>query len=96
MVNCKYEKINLFERIVIVLIGYIILPIAIAIPYYFSFNELTFINCYFEAISGFTSTGFTIFQEIQEIDQTLILWRSSSQWIGGLYFLFSFLHALQI
>ena len=52
---------------------------------------LRLINCYFEAISGFTSTGFTIFQEIQELDQTLILWRSSSQWIGGLYFLFSIL-----
>ena len=87
----KYEKINLFERIVIVLIGYIILPIAITIPYYFSFNELTFINCYFEAISGFTSTGFTIFNDLDKLDQTLILWRSSSQWIGGLYFLFSIL-----
>ena len=87
----KYEKINLFERIVIVLIGYLILPIAIAIPYYFSFNELTLINCYFEAISGFTSTGFSIFKDLDKLDQTLILWRSSSQWIGGLYFLFSIL-----
>ena len=49
------------------------------------------INCYFEAISGFTSTGFTIFNDLNELDQTLILWRSSSQWIGGLYFLFSIL-----
>ncbi len=87
----KYEKINLFERIVIVLIGYLILPITIAIPYYFSFNELTLINCYFEAISGFTSTGFSIFNDLDKLDQTLILWRSSSQWIGGLYFLFSIL-----
>ena len=87
----KYEKINLFERILIVFIGYLILPILISIPYYLSLEDIGLINCYFEAISGFTSTGFTIFQEIQEIDQTLILWRSSSQWIGGLYFLFSIL-----
>ena len=80
----KYEKINLFDRIFIVLIGYIILPIAISIPYYFNIDNLGLINCYFEAISGFTSTGFTIFNDLDQLDQTLILWRSSSQWIGGL------------
>ena len=87
----KYEKINLFQRILIVLIGYIILPIAISIPYYLNIDNLGLINCYFESISGFTSTGFTIFNELDQLDQTLILWRSSSQWIGGLYFLFSIL-----
>ncbi len=87
----KYEKINLFERILIVLIGYLILPFAISLPYYFNIDSLGLINCYFEAISGFTSTGFTIFNNLDQLDQTLILWRSSSQWIGGLYFLFSIL-----
>ncbi len=87
----KFEKINLFERILIVLIGYIILPISISLPYYFNLEYISFVNCYFEAISGFTSTGFTIFNDVNDLDQTLILWRSSSQWIGGLYFLFSIL-----
>ncbi|MDA9136527.1 TrkH family potassium uptake protein [Candidatus Pelagibacter sp.] len=53
-------------------------------------------NSYFEAISGFTSTGFTIFDNINHIDQSLILWRSSSQWIGGLYFLFSIILLIDI
>ena len=87
----KYEKISLFERITIVLVGYIIIPVFISTPYYLSLNNISLINCYFEAISGFTSTGFTIFNDLKELDQTLILWRSSSQWIGGLYFLFSIL-----
>ena len=87
----RFEKINLFERIIIVLIGYLILPVAISIPYYLSIDNIEIINCYFEAISGFTSTGFTIFNNLDQLDQTLILWRSSSQWIGGLYFLFSIL-----
>ncbi len=87
----KYEKINLFKRILIVLIGYVILPTALSIPYYLNIDNLGLINCYFEAISGFTSTGFTVFNELDKLDQTLILWRSSSQWIGGLYFLFSIL-----
>ena len=87
----KYEKVNLFERILIVLIGYLILPVVISIPYNLSLDNIGIINCYFEAISGFTSTGFTIFKDLEQLDQTLILWRSSSQWIGGLYFLFSIL-----
>ena len=87
----KYEKIKLFERILIVLIGYLILPVVISIPYNLSLDNIGIINCYFEAISGFTSTGFTIFKDLEQLDQTLILWRSSSQWIGGLYFLFSIL-----
>ena len=87
----KYEKINLFDRILTVLVGYIILPVVIAIPYYLNLDNIGLINCYFEAISGFTSTGFTIFKDLNELDQTLILWRSGSQWIGGLYFLFSIL-----
>ena len=87
----KFKKINLFERILIVLIGYLILPGAISLPYYLNIDNISLINCYFEAISGFTSTGFTIFNNLEQLDQTLILWRSSSQWIGGLYFLFSIL-----
>ena len=87
----KYEKINLFERILIVLIGYLILPLVISIPYYLGIDNIGVINSYFEAISGFTSTGFSIFNDLNQLDQTLILWRSSSQWIGGLYFLFSIL-----
>ena len=92
----KYEKINLFERILIVLIGYLILPATISLPYYLNIDSLGLINCYFEAISGFTSTGFTIFNDLKQLDQTLILWRSSSQWIGGLYFLFSILLLIDV
>ena len=87
----KFEKISLFERILIVFLGYLILPIPISLPYYFNIDNIGLIDCYFEAISGFTSTGFTIFNDLSKLNQTLILWRSGSQWIGGLYFLFSIL-----
>jgi trk system potassium uptake protein TrkH len=60
----------------------------ISIPFYSSNNQITFINSFFESISGLTGTGFSIFKNIKYLDPTLILWRSSSQWIGGLYFLF--------
>ena len=94
--NKEEKKITIYEKIITILLGYFLLPLIIAIPFYFSIYNLTFVNSYFEAISGFTSTGFTIFDNINHIDQSLILWRSASQWIGGLYFLFSIILLIDI
>ena len=92
----KFKKILIYEKIITVLFGYLFFPLIISIPFYLSINNILFLNCYFEAISGFTSTGFTIFENIKQIDSSLILWRSTSQWIGGLYFLFSLLLLIDI
>ena len=89
-------KITIYQKIFAVLIGYFLLPIIISIPFYLSIYNLSFLNSYFEAISGFTSTGFTIFENIKHIDESLILWRSTSQWIGGIFFLFSILLLIDI
>ena len=94
--NNDEKKITIYEKILTILVGYLLLPLIIAIPFYFSIYNLTFVNSYFEAISGFTSTGFTIFDNINHIDQSLILWRSASQWVGGLYFLFSIILLIDI
>ena len=94
--NNSKSKISIYEKILTILLGYFLLPLIISIPFYFSIYDLTFINSYFESISGFTSTGFTIFENIKHVDQSLILWRSSSQWIGGLYFLFSIILLIDI
>ncbi len=89
-------KISIYEKIMAVVSGYFFLPVLISLPYYLSIYNVTLFEAYFEAISGFTSTGFTIFDNIKHLDQSLILWRSSSQWIGGLYFLFSILLLIDI
>ena len=90
------KKITLYEKIFTVLSGYILFPLIISIPYYFGIKNITLLNSYFEAVSGFTSTGFTIFDNIKQLDESLILWRSTSQWIGGIYFLFSILLLIDI
>jgi len=90
------KKPSIFEKILIVFLGYILLPLILSIPFYFSIYNLTFLNALFESVSGFTSTGFTVFENIKHIDQGLILWRSSIQWIGGLYFLFSIIFLIDI
>ena len=90
------KKPTIFEKILTVLLGYLLIPIILSLPFYFSIYNLTLLNSLFESVSGFTSTGFTIFDNIKHIDQGLILWRSSIQWIGGLYFLFSIIFLIDI
>ena len=90
------KKISIFQKILTVFLGYVSIPILLSIPYYLIINNITFVDSYFEAISGFTSTGFTIFNNIKHLDESLILWRSSSQWLGGLYFLISIILLIDI
>ncbi len=89
-------KINIYHKILTVISGYFLLPLILSIPFFFSIYNISFLDSYFETISGFTSTGFTIFENIKHLDQSLILWRSSTQWIGGLYFLFSIILLIDI
>ena len=95
-IKIPQKKISIFDKILTVFLGYLIIPLILSIPFYFSIYDLTLLNSYFEAISGFTSTGFSIFDNIKHIDHSLILWRSSSQWIGGLYFLYSIILLIDI
>ena len=82
------RKINFIDQLILVVLVYITLGFLISIPFYLGNLQINFINSFFESISGLTGTGFSIFNNIKYLDPTLILWRSSSQWIGGLFFLF--------
>ena len=95
-IKISEKKLNIFHKILTVFLSYILLPSILAIPFYFSTYNLTFLNSFFEAVSGFTSTGFTIIENIKHVDQSLILWRASTQWIGGLYFLISIIFLIDI
>ena len=83
----EQENINIYEQILLIFLIYFLISFFFFLPFFLSEYNISFIDSYFEAISGLTGTGFTIFDSVKNLDQPLILWRSSSQWIGGLYFL---------
>ena len=83
------KRLNFVELFLFIIFAYLVISALISIPYYLSNYQISFIDSLFESFSGVTSTGFTIFDNVKYIDPTLVLWRSSSQWIGGLYFLIS-------
>ncbi len=55
-----------------------------ALPFYFSPYNVSFTNAFFESMSGLTTTGATIFTNLDKMDHGILLWRSLTQWFGGL------------
>ena len=54
------NRILLSEQIIFILLSFILIPALISIPYYLSIYNISFLNSYFESVSGFTATGFSI------------------------------------
>ena len=81
------KNIKFHEQLILVFIVYFFISILISIPYYFSYYQISFVDSFFEAASGLTTTGFTVFENVKFLDPTLLIWRSTSHWIGGLFFL---------
>lgn len=72
----------------IVSISWVIISLFGMLPYYISGYIPTITDAFFEAMSGFTSTGSTILDNIEEFPHGLLFWRSLTQWIGGLGIIF--------
>ena len=81
------KNIKFHEQLFLIFIIYFFISLLISIPYYFSYYQISFIDSFFEAVSGLTTTGFTVFTNVKFLDPTLLIWRSTSHWIGGLFFL---------
>ena len=81
------ENISPSDQLATIILSFLLIPLLISIPYYLSIYDINVLDSYFESVSGFTTTGFSIITNPTYIDDPLILWRSSSQWVGGLFFL---------
>jgi trk system potassium uptake protein len=55
-----------------------------SIPYYFSDSVINFTDAFFESVSGFTTTGASIILDIEGLTPGILLWRSMTQWFGGM------------
>jgi trk system potassium uptake protein len=79
----KSYPLKLRGSLLICGLGWILLCVFAALPFYLE-TDKNFLDCYFETVSGFTTTGITLFTDIEVLDKTIILWRSFIQWLGGL------------
>ena len=55
-----------------------------AIPFYLCGGFPSFVDCLFESVSGFTTTGSTILTDIESLPYGILFWRSSTHWLGGM------------
>ncbi len=60
------------------------LPLFGAIPFVFGATEARFVDAFFEAMSGLTTTGSTVFSGLEDLPKGLLLWRGILQWLGGI------------
>ncbi|MEO0617852.1 MAG: potassium transporter TrkG [Pseudomonadota bacterium] len=72
------------EGLLVVAAFWLLLPLLAAIPFVLSGNVRTLTAGYFEAVSGLTTTGATVFTEITLLPRSVVLWRGLLQWTGGL------------
>lgn len=76
-------EINTKEGYAIVVGSWLVACIVGMFPYLIWGGEFTIINAWFESVSGFTTTGASILNDIEFLPRGLLFWRSSSAWIGG-------------
>ncbi len=80
----KHElTLKVKDSILIVNLLWILLGVAGAIPLYI-YTNISFMSAFFEAISGFTTTGATVFSDIESLPHMLLFHRSLMHWMGGL------------
>ncbi len=82
----KPEKSNIYAKdgYVIVALTWILMSLFGALPFVISGSIPSFVDAFFETVSGFTTTGSTILRDIESIPRSLLFWRSFTHWIGGM------------
>ena len=80
----KVDEINTKEGYAIVVGSWFVACIVGMFPYLIWGGEFSVINAWFESVSGFTTTGASILNDIEFLPRGLLFWRASSSWIGGI------------
>ena len=86
LISCKNAG-HIFgarEGFVCVGLGWVALSLLGCLPFWLSREIPSFINAFFESVSGFTTTGSSILANVEALSKGLLYWRSFSHWLGGM------------
>ncbi len=83
--SIKIGKKNLYAKdgFIIVALAWIIISLLSAIPFMIT-HHVSFVNAFFEAVSGLTTTGATIFRDVESLNKSILFWRSFTHFLGGM------------
>ncbi len=80
----KDRRIYYSDGFSIVAIGWTLMSLAGALPFFLSGEIPSFIDAFFESVSGFTTTGASILTDVEALTHASLFWRSFTHWIGGM------------
>lgn len=83
-VRNKSKALGKREGYIVVSLTWLVFSIFGALPFYLSGAIPSYTNAFFETISGFTTTGASILNDIESLSHGLLFWRSITQWLGGM------------
>lgn len=82
--NAVRDRLSLQQTFLLTTLVWVALPLFGSIPFLIGATQATVTDAMFEAMSGFTTTGSTVFVGLEELPAGLQLWRSMLQWFGGI------------
>lgn len=92
----KNDVVFARESFISVSLGWLLLSFFGALPFYISGSIPNIIDCIFETVSGFTTTGATILNTVETLPKSILFWRAFTHWIGGMGVLVFLLMLTQI
>ena len=82
--NSVREGLTIQQTFLLTTGVWLALPIFGALPFWFGETEARYVDAFFEAMSGLTTTGSTVLSGLEELPKGLLLWRGILQWLGGI------------
>ncbi len=82
--NARTDEISNRDSFLTVTSAWLLFSLCGALPYILSGTIPSFIDAFFESSSGFTTTGASIFQDVESLPFSILFWRSFTHWIGGI------------
>ena len=82
--NAETERLSIQQTFLMTSGLWFVLPIFGAIPFVLGATEARFVDAFFEAMSGMTTTGSTVFTGLDTMPEGLLIWRGLLQWFGGI------------
>lgn len=82
--NGVRDRLNIQQTFLLTTGVWLTMPLFGALPFVLGATELRFVDAFFEAMSGLTTTGSTVLSGLDELPKGLLLWRGIMQWVGGI------------
>ena len=77
-------KISTKEAFIITVLSWMLLALLSAVPFIYTKANLSLVDALFESMSGITTTGSTVINDIDYLPKGILIWRSMLQWLGGI------------